>query len=186
MKCVEIALRCVEKDRNRRPSIKDIVQELEELEADIKKMSLHSENSEDLIGQTSSACSTILSFDPSQELRFLFEPRMNASTCLQLTNMTEGFIAFSVKVNKRKYCAQPNIGVMQPCSKRYISVTLEAQEEAPPNMQCHDMFIVQSARVSEDLTSGEITNDLLGKGKVDMMELPIVYVAKDEFPSFNT
>lgn len=48
--CVEIELRCVEKDRNKRPSVKDIVQELQELEAEIKKMSLDSENSEDLIG----------------------------------------------------------------------------------------------------------------------------------------
>ncbi|XP_044329753.1 cysteine-rich receptor-like protein kinase 26 isoform X2 [Triticum aestivum] len=37
--CVEIALRCVDKDRNKRPCIKDIVHELEELEVKIGKMS---------------------------------------------------------------------------------------------------------------------------------------------------
>lgn len=34
-RCVDIALRCVDKDRNKRPCIKDVVHELEELEAEI-------------------------------------------------------------------------------------------------------------------------------------------------------
>ncbi|XP_037482805.1 G-type lectin S-receptor-like serine/threonine-protein kinase SD1-13 [Triticum dicoccoides] len=37
--CVEIALRCVDSDRNKRPSMNDIVRELEELEANITVMS---------------------------------------------------------------------------------------------------------------------------------------------------
>ena len=44
--CVDIALRCVNVERNGRPSIKDIVNELEELEAKIKKMTLSSDQSE--------------------------------------------------------------------------------------------------------------------------------------------
>ncbi|XP_044318911.1 disease resistance protein RGA5-like [Triticum aestivum] len=39
--CVEIALRCVDNDRDKRPRIKDIVHELEELEVEIEKMSIH-------------------------------------------------------------------------------------------------------------------------------------------------
>jgi hypothetical protein len=50
-KCAEIALRCVDKDREKRPRIQDIVQELEELEAEIKKMSLTSVLSKDLAVQ---------------------------------------------------------------------------------------------------------------------------------------
>jgi len=49
--CVKIALRCVVADRNRRPYIKDIINELEELEAEIKKMSISSYQLKDLIGQ---------------------------------------------------------------------------------------------------------------------------------------
>ena len=41
--CVGIALKCVDKDRNKRPSIKDIVQELENLEAKLEKLSLASD-----------------------------------------------------------------------------------------------------------------------------------------------
>jgi hypothetical protein len=40
--CVDIALRCVKDERNERPDIKDIVNELEMLEAQIKKMSIAS------------------------------------------------------------------------------------------------------------------------------------------------
>jgi hypothetical protein len=48
--CVEIALRCVDVDREKRPCIEDIVRELEELEAEIKRiMSLPPNQSKDLI-----------------------------------------------------------------------------------------------------------------------------------------
>ena len=43
-KCVEIALRCVVADRNKRPSTKDVVDELEQLEARIRKLSLASDD----------------------------------------------------------------------------------------------------------------------------------------------
>ncbi|KAL6905913.1 hypothetical protein ACP4OV_003514 [Aristida adscensionis] len=184
--CADIALRCVEKDRKRRPYIKDILHELEELEAKIKAMSLSSVQPKGEISQRSFD-SSILAVDPTQELRFLFEPKKEASSCLQLTNTTDGFIAFSIKTNKRKYWAEPNSGVMPPCSKRYICVTLRAQEEAPPDMQCHDMFFVQAARVSDDdPTSDGTTDGFLNEGKVaDMVKLPIIYVALDQFPRPN-
>jgi len=47
--CLDIALRCVERDRSKRPTIKEIVGELEELEAKIKKMSL--DQSKGTVGQ---------------------------------------------------------------------------------------------------------------------------------------
>jgi len=50
-KCVQIALRCVEDDRNKRPSLKDVVDELEQLEAEIKKLLLPSVESNVLIVQ---------------------------------------------------------------------------------------------------------------------------------------
>lgn len=66
--------------------------------------------------------------------------------------------------------------MMRPCSKRYIAVTLLAQEEAL--VQGNDMFIVLGANVNKDLKSDEITEDLFKeamKGKVvDVVKLPIV------------
>jgi len=124
-----------------------------------------------------------LAIDPALELRFLFEPRKAISCCLQLTNITDGYIAFNIKINRTKYRAQPSKGMMRPCSKRYIAVTLLAQEEAL--VQCNDMFIVLGANVNKDLKSDEITEDLFKeamKGKVvDVVKLPIVYVVMDQF-----
>jgi interleukin-1 receptor-associated kinase 1 len=47
--CIDIALRCVDTERNKRPYIKDIVNELEELEAKIQKMALSSDHSKAVI-----------------------------------------------------------------------------------------------------------------------------------------
>lgn len=54
-------------------------------------------------------------------------------------------------------------------------------------MQCHDMFLMLSVNVSEGMTSDEVTDDFFRKimetKVVDVLELPIVYVAVDPFPS---
>lgn len=64
---------------------------------------------------------------------------------------------------------------------------LRAQEEAPLNMQCHDMLIVQCVSLSEGLTeSDEISEEffkkVMAEKVVDVVKLPIVYVARDQFP----
>ena len=51
-KCVVLALQCVQYDRNKRPSTKDIVDELEQLDIEIKKLSLASDDYQ--IGQVRS------------------------------------------------------------------------------------------------------------------------------------
>uniref|UniRef100_A0A0E0MEN5 MSP domain-containing protein n=1 Tax=Oryza punctata TaxID=4537 RepID=A0A0E0MEN5_ORYPU len=120
-----------------------------------------------------------LRVDPAFELRFPFEVNRDMSYCLQLINQTDGYIAFSIKTNQNKYRTQPDKGTMPPWSKRYITVTMKSQEKAPPNMQCHDMFLVQSTMVSEDIAPDSITDELFRKmaGKVvDVEKLPIVYV----------
>ncbi|XP_037482812.1 putative receptor-like protein kinase At4g00960 [Triticum dicoccoides] len=181
-RCVEIALKCVDKDRNKRPCIKDVVHELEELEAEIKKMSLSSDQSKGLSLQRS--CDTnILSVDPTLELRFVFEHRKEASCCLQMTNKTGGFIAFNILMNKSKYSVRPSQGTMPPCSRRYVVVTLSAQEAAPQYMRCDDMLLVQSTSITQDL--GEINYqelfDMARADKVvDVVHLPIVYVTLEE------
>ena len=87
-------------------------------------------------------------------------------------------MAFNIKTDEKKYCTLPSKGIMSACSKRYITVTLLAQEKAPPNMRCLDVFIVQGTRVNEGFTSEEITEDFLKKATtVDEVTLPIVYVA---------
>ena len=117
------------------------------------------------------------------ELRFLFELRKEASCCLQLTNKTGGFIAFNIEINPNKYCARPSQGTMPPCSRRYVVVTLSAQEAAPQYMRCEDMLLVQSTSITQDL--GEINYqelfDVARADKVvDVVHLPIAYVMLEE------
>ncbi|CAL4979963.1 unnamed protein product [Urochloa decumbens] len=185
-KYVEIAIRCVVPERKERPSIKDVVDEMEQLEAEIKKMSLAPNESNEVHVQRS-CDSKVLSVDPTLELRFIFEPRKDISCCLQLTNITNGSIAFNIMTNKTKYRTQPSKGIISPCSKRYISVTLLAQDQALPTMQCNDMFLVQSANVNKNLTSAENTEEFFKEAMkgmvVDVVKLPIVYVALDQFSS---
>ncbi|XP_045087919.1 cysteine-rich receptor-like protein kinase 43 isoform X1 [Aegilops tauschii subsp. strangulata] len=171
--CTEIAMSCVEKERRDRPSTNKIIDELHQLDA---QMQMSKKDSESVTGLGKSDVRYI-ALDPSLELRFPFKPNMDMPCCLQLTNMTENSIAFNVKTNKRKYSPQPSKGIIPPCSKSYIIVTLRAQEEAPPNMQCLDTLIVQSTRVSEDFTSQEITQHFLEEAEVDEVILPIAYVA---------
>lgn len=52
--CIEMALRCVVANWKERPSIKDIIDEVEKLEAEIKKMSLPSKESQVLTVQVQS------------------------------------------------------------------------------------------------------------------------------------
>ncbi|XBI51757.1 cysteine-rich receptor-like protein kinase 44 [Aegilops tauschii subsp. strangulata] len=181
-RCIEIALRCICKDRKERPNIEKIVHELEELEVETNKIALPFDRSKDLILKRSCATNDV-AVDPAFELRFLFEPRKEVSCCLQLTNKTDGFLAFNIKVNKNKYRAQPSIGTMPPCSKCYVIVTLRPQGAAPPNMQCHDMLLVQSISISEQLASEdtqisyqEVFKTTLAEKVVDEVKLPIVYV----------
>lgn len=49
--CVDIALRCVEADRRRRPHIQKIVNDIKELEEKIKMMSQSSNHPKSLHGQ---------------------------------------------------------------------------------------------------------------------------------------
>lgn len=177
--CIELSLRCVEANRDKRPAINDIVHQLNELDAEIENMFMRQPKS--LLGQKSSE-SKYVGLDPVRELRFPFEVKKDISCCLQLTNQTDYFIAFNTKANQKKYSTQPNKGTIAPWSSCYVTVTMKAQETAPPYLQCHDMFVVQSTRVNEDLEpeTEDITEELFKKtmGKVvDEEKLPIVYVA---------
>lgn len=169
-RCIELAVRCVEAEPVKRPSIMDVVDELNKLDADMKNISLP--------GQETSG-SKDLELDPSLALCFPFELNRDISCCIQLINKTNEFIAFNIKTNKMKYSARPNNGTMAPYSKLCIIFTLRAQDKEPPYMRCQDMLIVQSTRLSME-SGDEITDEFFKKAVasrvVDEAKLPIVYV----------
>lgn len=122
----------------------------------------------------------LLGIDPI-ELRFPFELNKQISCTLQLTNKTDKQVAFKVKTTSpKKYCVRPNNGMVAPRSKADVVVTMQAQRDVPPDMQCKDKFLVQSAIVAKEIMPKEVTGDMFTKDSgniVDEVKLKVVYVA---------
>eukprot|EP00252_Welwitschia_mirabilis_P006038 TRINITY_DN1672_c0_g1_i1.p1 TRINITY_DN1672_c0_g1~~TRINITY_DN1672_c0_g1_i1.p1 ORF type:complete len:240 (-),score=54.50 TRINITY_DN1672_c0_g1_i1:13-732(-) len=130
--------------------------------------------------------SELLSIEPD-ELKFPFELRKQASCPLRLINLTENHVAFKVKTTSpKKYCVRPNSGVVVPSSGIDVVVTLQPQQEAPPDLQCRDKFLIQSVIVSKGSSVQDISQELFSKesGKeVFETKLKVVYVSPPQPPS---
>ncbi|XP_018820307.1 vesicle-associated protein 1-2-like [Juglans regia] len=128
----------------------------------------------------------LLNIEP-QELQFPFELRKQISCSLQLSNKTDNQVAFKVKTtNPKKYCVRPNTGILLPRSTCDVTVTMQAQKEAPPDMQCKDKFLLQSVVASPGATVKEITPEMFNKESghnVEESKLRVVYVAPPRPPS---
>ncbi|CAI0383264.1 unnamed protein product [Linum tenue] len=125
------------------------------------------------------ATGDLLSIHPS-ELKFPFELRKQSSCSMQLTNKSDNYVAFKVKTtNPKKYCVRPNSGIVLPGSTCNVTVTMQAQKEAPPDMQCKDKFLLQSVAAPDGVTTKDITPELFDKadGKVvEEVKLRVVYI----------
>ncbi|XP_058086935.1 vesicle-associated protein 1-3-like isoform X2 [Magnolia sinica] len=121
----------------------------------------------------------LLSIHPT-ELKFPFELKKQSSCSLQLTNKTDQHIAFKVKTtNPKKYCVRPNTGVVLPGATCDVTVTMQAQKDAPPDLQCKDKFLLQSVAASDAVTVKDITPEMFNKedGKVvEEFKLRVVYI----------
>lgn len=131
----------------------------------------------------------LLSVDP-QELQFPFELKKQISCSMQLANKTGNHVAFKVKTtNPKKYCVRPNTGIILPHSTCDVVVTMQAQKEAPPDMQCRDKFLLQSAVASGEFQGAsvkEITPEMFSKesgNQVEECKLRVSYVAPQQPPS---
>ncbi|KAL4567184.1 hypothetical protein LXL04_022759 [Taraxacum kok-saghyz] len=128
----------------------------------------------------------LLSVEP-QELEFPFELKKQINCSLQLTNKTNNHVAFKVKTtNPKKYCVRPNTGVVLPYSSCDVIVTMQAQKEAPLDMQCKDKFLLQSAVASPGIAPKDITPELFSKesgNQVEECKLKVNYVAPNQPPS---
>ncbi|XP_077235454.1 vesicle-associated protein 1-3-like [Tasmannia lanceolata] len=120
----------------------------------------------------------LLSVQPT-ELKFPFELKKQSSCSLQLTNKTDQNVAFKVKTtNPKKYCVRPNSGIVLPGTTCDVTVTMQAQKEAPPDLQCKDKFLLQSVVANHGATTNDITPEMFNKeaGKVvDEFKLRVVY-----------
>ncbi|KAB5564146.1 hypothetical protein DKX38_004200 [Salix brachista] len=131
-------------------------------------------------------------------LHLTFELEKQSFCDLKVANNTEHHVAFKVKTTSpKKYFVRPNTGVIQPwdcciirgynsptskiCLQTTVfSVTLQAQREYPPDMQCKDKFLLQSTIMPPHADVDELPPDTFNKdsdGKViHDMKLRVVYI----------
>ncbi|KAK4783558.1 hypothetical protein SAY86_007932 [Trapa natans] len=97
-------------------------------------------------------------------LKFTFELKKQSSCSVVLTNKTEQYVAFKVKTTSpRKYIVHPNSGVIKPKSSFSVTVTMQAQKVAPPEMPSKDKFLVQSSLVPYGTSEDEISPTIFAK-----------------------
>ncbi|KFK35263.1 hypothetical protein AALP_AA5G262700 [Arabis alpina] len=130
--------------------------------------------------------SELLSVEPL-DLQFPFELKKQISCSLYLTNKTDNNVAFKVKTtNPKKYCVRPNTGVVLPRSTCEVLVTMQAQKEAPSDMQCKDKFLLQGVIATPGITAKEVTPEMFSKESGHLVEetkLKVTYVAPPRPPS---
>ncbi|XP_024319246.1 uncharacterized protein LOC100838116 isoform X6 [Brachypodium distachyon] len=170
-RCIEVAQLCVDDDQNNRPSIDCIIDMLNEKETMFQTVFPVNKSME------------LIQMD-TRELQFAFEVNKQVSSSLQLTNKTDGYVAFNLKTaHSEKYRTDPNRGILPPQSTCKVVMTMQPQEKAPLHMQCSDKFLVQSTRVSEACTTEDITSETFNKemGKiVDEVKVSVAYVAPSQ------
>ncbi|CAH9108384.1 unnamed protein product [Cuscuta epithymum] len=121
------------------------------------------------------------------DLQFPFELKKQISCSMHLTNKTDNHVAFKVKTtNPKKYCVRPNTGILTPLAACDVIVTMQAQKEAPTDMQCKDKFLLQSVVVSPDTMAKDIIPEMFNKesgNHVDECKLRVVYATPPQPPS---
>ncbi|XP_025805403.1 vesicle-associated protein 2-1 isoform X1 [Panicum hallii] len=121
---------------------------------------------------------TLISVYP-EELTFLFELDKACYCNLKVVNNSEHHVAFKVKTTSpRKYFVRPNASIVQPWDSCTITITLQAQKEYPPDVQCKDKFLIQSTKVPASTDMDEIPPDTFNKEAdkvIDEMKLKVVY-----------
>ncbi|XVF51838.1 hypothetical protein PTKIN_Ptkin04bG0216400 [Pterospermum kingtungense] len=80
----------------------------------------------------------------------------------------------------KKYFVRPNTGVVQPWDSCTIRVTLQAQREYPPDMQCKDKFLLQSTIVAPNTDVDDLPADTFTRGsgkELEECKLKVFYVS---------
>ncbi|KAK7309075.1 hypothetical protein RJT34_05524 [Clitoria ternatea] len=115
-----------------------------------------------------------------EELRFHFELDKQTFCDLKVLNNTQNHVAFKVKTTSpKKYFVRPNTGVIQPWDSCIIRVTLQAQHEYPPDMQCKDKFLLQSTLVNPNTDVDDLPADTFTKesgNSIEEMKLRVAYI----------
>ncbi|GMJ04852.1 hypothetical protein like AT5G47180 [Hibiscus trionum] len=127
---------------------------------------------------TAGEANQLISVQPN-DLKFLFELDKPSFCDLQVMNNTDNPVAFKVKTTSpKKYFVRPNTGIVMPRDSCIIRVTLQAQTEYPPNMQCKDKFLVQSTIVPPNTDVDDLPADTFNKDgskEIKEFKLKVLY-----------
>ncbi|XP_050265708.1 vesicle-associated protein 2-1 isoform X2 [Quercus robur] len=131
----------------------------------------------------------LVSISPD-ELKFTFELEKQSYCDLKVVNNTENHVAFKVKTTSpKKYFVRPNTGVVDPWDSCIIRVTLQAQREYPPDMQCKDKFLLQSTIVPPNTDVDDLPQDSFNKdsGKaIEECKLRVTYISPSSAQANST
>ncbi|XVE57575.1 hypothetical protein DITRI_Ditri04bG0101000 [Diplodiscus trichospermus] len=129
---------------------------------------------------TAGEANQLISVHPN-DLKFIFELEKQSFCDLKVVNNSEHHVAFKVKTTSpKKYFVRPNTGVVQPWDSCFIRVTLQAQREYPPDMQCKDKFLLQSTIVPPNTDVEDLPGDTFNResGKeIEECKLKVFYVS---------
>ncbi|XP_027931250.1 vesicle-associated protein 2-2-like isoform X2 [Vigna unguiculata] len=127
----------------------------------------------------------LLLIHPS-DITFRFELKKQSSCVVRLANHASHHVAFKVKTTSpKKYCVRPTVGIVQPHGTCDFTVTMQAQRTAPPDFNCKDKFLVQSAVVPAGTTEDDISSDLFVKDSgrlVEEKKLRVVLIGPSSSP----
>ncbi|KAL9246878.1 hypothetical protein vseg_020360 [Gypsophila vaccaria] len=131
-------------------------------------------------GTTASSTKHLISVHP-EDLKFVFELEKQSFCDLKVINNTDQNVAFKVKTTSpKKYFVRPNTGVLHPWDSCVIRVTLQAQREYPPDMQCKDKFLLQSTIVPANSEVDDLPQDTFNKDSgraIEERKLKVVYAS---------
>ncbi|XP_039789439.1 uncharacterized protein LOC120655604 isoform X4 [Panicum virgatum] len=171
-KCVEIGQKCTEEDPRKRPSISNIINDLNM--SDNENWQINNPR-EPTIGQIIPNWNELLLIEPP-ELHFPFERNKQISCSLQLINEKDSYIAFNIQtLSPLHYLPEPKSGIVPPLSNCTVKISLQKE---PQHKQHANMFNVQSTKVNKDLTDEDITECMFNVDAVEVVDevtLTVVY-----------
>ncbi|TVU50201.1 hypothetical protein EJB05_01563, partial [Eragrostis curvula] len=166
-RCLDLAQICMHTDPTNRPDIWDIISGLNEIDTTV----VDTNNTECL------ELDEMLGIEPL-EMHLPFQFNRQISCSIELTNDTDGYVAFGISTTSlRPYHIYPVKDIIPPRSRCSVTITLPARKGPQLRNNCKDEFSVQSTKVEGSLTASDISarmfNEVPGK-VVDKVSLTVV------------
>ncbi|KAJ5907847.1 hypothetical protein N7495_000529 [Penicillium taxi] len=91
---------------------------------------------------------------------------------LSLRNTNSDPVVFKVKTTAPKqYCVRPNSGRIEPGKQVEVQVLLQSMKDEPaPGAKCKDKFLVQSVKVTGDMSYGNVSSVFDNTPKTSVVE----------------